>query len=56
MFRFVLTLLKHRVTYRFLVVLVAALGCASIVGDTISTWSLTSVLYSLVAIRVLVTE
>ncbi|UYD60847.1 hypothetical protein PFPBOIHM_00006 [Aeromonas phage avDM11-UST] len=36
MFRFVLTLLKHRVTYRFLVVLVAALGCASIVGDTIS--------------------
>lgn len=37
MFRFVLTLLKHRVTYRFLVVLVAALGCASTVGDTIGT-------------------
>lgn len=37
MFHFVMTLLKHKVTYRFLVVLVAALGCASIVGDTIGT-------------------
>lgn len=36
MFHFVMTLLKHRVTCRFLVVLVAALGCASIVGDTVS--------------------
>ena len=33
MFRLVLALLKHRVTYRFLLVLCAALGCASLTGD-----------------------
>jgi hypothetical protein len=33
MFRLLLTLLRHRVTYRFLVVLCAALGYASLTGD-----------------------
>ena len=33
MFRLLLNLLRHRVTYRFLVVLCAALGYASLTGD-----------------------
>nr|ABR22988.1 hypothetical protein [Escherichia phage T7] len=33
MFRLLLNLLRHRVTYRFLVVLCVALGYASLIGD-----------------------
>ncbi|WPK33076.1 hypothetical protein [Escherichia phage AV103] len=33
MFRLLLNLLRHRVTYRFLMVLCAALGYASLTGD-----------------------
>ena len=33
MFRLLLNLLRHRVTYRFLMVLCAALGYAAINGD-----------------------
>ncbi|ALK86974.1 hypothetical protein [Yersinia phage vB_YenP_AP10] len=33
MFRLLLTLLRHRVTYRFLLVLAAALGVTTLTGD-----------------------
>lgn len=33
----VVTLLRHRVTYRFLMVLCAALGFAPLTGDTFGT-------------------
>lgn len=33
MFRLLLTLLRHRVTYRFLLVLAAALGVTTLAGD-----------------------
>lgn len=36
MFRLLLTLLRHRVTYRFLLVLAAALGVTTLTGDIAS--------------------
>lgn len=52
MLRLLIALLRHRVTWRFLLVLTAALGYAGLT-DTSVNWKWPFALYSLVGIKLL---
>lgn len=54
--RLLLNLLRHRTTWRFLLVLAGALGLHWLLSSNSVDWRLSCALYSLVAIRVFLTR